>query len=126
MSDRDHGFDVDEYQRLAKSTAIYPRVQIVIDGGEPIDAPWLYPLLGMVGETGEIAEKFKKVIRDKRGVIADDDRAGILKELGDPHWYQADLAGAMGWRLSEVLRVNLQKLFQRKSRGTLSGSGDDR
>ncbi len=43
-----------EYQQAALETAIYP------DKGNNI----VYPVLGLTGESGEVAEKIKKVIRD--------------------------------------------------------------
>lgn len=117
---------LNEYQVTSKATAVYPRVRIIIDDGEPIEAPWVYPLLGLVGEAGEIAEKFKKIIRDNRGSVSEEHKQSILKELGDPLWYLARLGEATGWTMDQIGRLNLDKLFSRKQRGTLQGSGDDR
>ena len=50
-----------EYQKTARKTAIYP------NRGNNI----AYPTLGLAGESGEVAEKVKKVIRDKGGVVDD-------------------------------------------------------
>jgi hypothetical protein len=36
------------------------------------------------------------------------------------------LAKEVGVPLNEIMRDNLAKLYSRKERGTLSGSGDDR
>ncbi|MBQ2659672.1 hypothetical protein IJF85_01715, partial [Candidatus Saccharibacteria bacterium] len=44
-------------------------------------------VLGLTGEAGETADKFKKIIRDKSGQISDEDRYEISKELGDVLWY---------------------------------------
>ena len=38
-------------------------------------------ILGLSGETGEVSEKFKKIIRDKKGRLDEDDVAGIVKNL---------------------------------------------
>lgn len=85
-----------------------------------------YPALGLVGESGEVAEKIKKIIRDQDGVLTDENRIEIAKELGDVLWYIAILADEMGVTLDKVAEGNLEKLNSRKKRGVLSGSGDNR
>jgi NTP pyrophosphatase (non-canonical NTP hydrolase) len=82
--------------------------------------------LGLSGETGEVAEKFKKIYRDKGGVINSDDRLEIQKELGDVLWYLAVLSDTLGLTLEEVAALNLEKLKARQQRGQLHGSGDNR
>jgi NTP pyrophosphatase (non-canonical NTP hydrolase) len=116
----------DQYQEQSKATAVYPTIQIIIDGGEPLDAPWLYPLLGLMGECGELSEKFKKVIRDEKGQISEQKRDEIQMERGDPLWYLARLAEADNRPLSADAQKNLDKLADRKKRGVLGGSGDNR
>lgn len=81
----------------------------------------LYNTLGMVGEAGEFAEKVKKHARD--GVWNREDAA---KELGDVLWYLARIADDMGYTLEEIARLNQQKLADRKARGVMRGSGDNR
>ncbi len=49
-----------------------------------------------------------------------------IEELGDVLWYVAVLAAEFKIPLSEVARVNADKLIDRASRGTLVGSGDNR
>ena len=55
-------YTFEDYAKDIAPTTKYPKLKIIIDDGDPIDAPWLYPLLGVLGETGEIAEKFKKFV----------------------------------------------------------------
>lgn len=86
----------------------------------------LAQVLGIVGEGGEVAEKFKKIIRDKDGVISEEDRLEIIKELGDILWYVNAVAKLVGSNLDEVASKNLEKVLSRKSRGTTHGSGDNR
>ena len=50
----------------------------------------------------------------------------MAKELGDVLWYVAQIATELGTDLETVARVNIMKLGDRKERGVLGGSGDDR
>lgn len=112
--------DVDEYQSLTNRTAIYPGAR----SGELQGVT--YVTLGLVGESGEIAEKVKKIIRDSGGEISDEKAESIAMELGDVLWYAARLATELGFNLSEVMTWNVQKLLDRKARSVLGGSGDAR
>lgn len=113
----------DMYDSLAEVTAKKLKVQIVINDGEPIDAPWLYPLLGLCGETGEVAEKFKKAIRDNGAQV---DFDAVELELGDVLWYVAKLGRVFKSTLGQVAWRNIEKLQSRAARGVLGGSGDNR
>jgi NTP pyrophosphatase (non-canonical NTP hydrolase) len=108
--------DFDKYQEECGKTAVYPKV------GEK----FVYPLLGLQGETGEVSEKIKKVFRDEGGKITPEKREEIKKELGDVLWYLAQLSKELGIKFSEVASSNLEKLASRKVRGKLHGSGDNR
>jgi NTP pyrophosphatase (non-canonical NTP hydrolase) len=108
--------DINEYQNQARRTAIYPNV----------GSNMTYPTLGLSGEAGEVAEKVKKVIRDKDGVFDNDARAAISKELGDVLWYVAQIASELNVDLSNVAQQNLEKLADRAQRGKIKGNGDDR
>jgi len=52
--------------------------------------------------------------------------AEIEKELGDVLWYLAQLATELGLNLEEVAKKNLEKIYSRKKRGKIKGSGDKR
>ena len=86
----------------------------------------LYCSLGLAGEAGEVAEKAKKLIRDSRGVITEEIRQIIGKELGDVLWYVAQASRQIGYTLSDIATMNMTKLNDRKARGALGGSGDSR
>jgi NTP pyrophosphatase (non-canonical NTP hydrolase) len=105
-----------EYQTRALETAIYPNQ----------GANFVYPALGLVGEAGEVADKLKKVIRDNDGVLTDEVRDAVAKELSDVAWYLAVLAHELDYSLDEIFDLNLFKLASRKERGVLTGSGDNR
>lgn len=46
-----------------------------------VDARLMAQILGLSGESGEVMEKFKKILRDKNGEISENDRDAIIKEL---------------------------------------------
>ena len=106
----------EEYQKKSRVTAKYPKA----------DANYIYPTLGLSGEAGEVAEKIKKILRDKEGRVDEADREEIKKELGDVLWYLTQLATELKIPLEEVASCNLTKLYDRMKRGKLSGSGDNR
>lgn len=106
---------VNDYQKAAMSTAIYPK-----------DSEVAYLALAMCGEAGELADKVKKVIRDHNGVYADDLRRAIAEELGDVMWYAANLADAIGYDLEGVCKMNIEKIESRRQRGKIHGEGDHR
>ena len=107
--------DLDMYQKVALTTAIYPREQAII-----------YPTLGLTGEAGEVANKVKKIIRD--GSNSKDEKlvSEIKAEIGDCLWYIAVLANDFNIKLSDIASTNLIKLENRKEKGTIRGSGDQR
>ena len=83
-------------------------------------------MLGLVGEAGETADKVKKVLRDKDGVVSEEDKKEIAKELGDVIWYVASIARYLDVPFSEVAKMNIEKLSSRKERNKLHGAGDNR
>lgn len=107
--------DFNEYQQLAVSTAIYPA-----------DNGLVYTTLGLTGEAGEVAEKVKKILRDKDGHVDHKANYELASELGDVLWYAANLASELGFNFETVAQMNVDKLQSRKDRGMLQGSGDNR
>lgn len=105
-----------DYQQQAKTTNVMK---------DPVLAP-LYFTLGLTGEAGEIAEKVKKVIRNHGGDFSKLDRDDITKELGDVLWYLAMLANTFDIQLTDVAQKNLAKLSDRKARGVIKSTGDNR
>lgn len=79
-------------------------------------------VLGLSGEVGEVAEKYKKELRDKKLFEKED----LRKELGDVMWYLAVLAAENDISMDSIAVANIKKLASRKQRGKLSGSGDNR
>ena len=83
-------------------------------------------MLGLAGETGETSEKLKKAIRDDGGIVTEERRAAIKKELGDVLWYIAALSTELNLDLQEIAEENLAKLAKRKVEAKLHGDGDNR
>ena len=98
--------NLNEYQHSARKTAVYPHEQGII-----------YTALGLNGETGEIAEKVKKVIRDRDGVFDNEAKKEMAIELGDILWYVANMAHELGYALDEIADIYLEKLESRAERG---------
>ena len=107
----------DEYQKKALTTVLTT---------EDSFKDLLHWVLGINGESGEIAEKVKKIIRDKNGEVSEDDKKELAKEIGDVLWYLAVFAEELGMSLEDIAKANLDKLQSRKKRGVLGGSGDNR
>ncbi len=108
---------LDEYQKKAKLTAHLESV--------PVD-PLVFLALGLTGESGEVAEKIKKILRNDGGKMSKKAREGIKLELGDVLWYVSQLADILGYKLDDIAVTNLKKLTSRDKRGVLSGEGDNR
>ena len=108
---------MEEYQKGALSTAIYP--------GKGTLMGLIYTALGL-GEAGELQGKVKKILRDANDILTDEVHTAIVSELGDILWYLAAMSDELGVPLSDVARYNLMKLADRKARGKLQGDGDIR
>jgi NTP pyrophosphatase (non-canonical NTP hydrolase) len=106
---------INEYQEEAIKTAIYGEGQRII-----------YPTLGLAGEAGEVAEKVKKILRDKNGIFSDEQKLEIAKEISDVLWYCSALARDIGYTLEKIAEINLEKLKSRQERNKIQGSGDNR
>jgi NTP pyrophosphatase (non-canonical NTP hydrolase) len=106
----------EEYQRESRKTALYP------DLGKNI----VYPTLGLTSEAGEVAGKVKKIFRDHGGVMSEEQKQAITKEMGDTLWYLAQLATECSVSLDDIAVQNLENVFARQQRGTIHGNGDNR
>lgn len=106
-----------EYQKEALVTAL---------SGKDEFQDLMHWVLGISGEAGEIAEKVKKIVRDKGGVVSDEDKEELVKEMGDVLWYLAVMTHHLGYDFEEVGARNIAKLRSRQSRDKIQGSGDNR
>lgn len=94
---------INEYQQLAQRTASTNTSGGKIENG----------ILGLCGETGEIADIYKKFLYQKHEL----DFERMAEELGDVCWYVAELAAGMGLKLEDVMARNIAKLLARYPNG---------
>lgn len=112
--------NIQDYSDQAIATDLYER-------STEIDShAMLEKVFGLVGEAGEVAEKFKKLLRDQDGKATDEDKKEIAKELGDVLWYINSVGLYLGFSLEEIAKMNIDKVLSRKNRGMTKGSGDNR
>ena len=90
---------INEYQQLAQRTASTKGHNSKIENG----------ILGLCGETGEIADAYKKHLYQGHEF----DRGHMAEELGEVCWYVAELATGLGVTLDEVMGRNIEKLRKR-------------
>jgi NTP pyrophosphatase (non-canonical NTP hydrolase) len=122
--------EIEKYQVTSSRTAIYldainkefPNLQGKLKGLLALS----YLSLGLAGESGELSNKIKKLIRDSVGEISDELRKDLSKEIGDCFWYIANICTELQLDLNEIAEENIKKLSSRKERGVLTGSGDNR
>ncbi len=108
--------EFNEYQKKAWETAIYP------NKGKNL----IYLMLSLGGESGEVLEKMKKIIRDDNYEIISEKKEELKKEIGDVFWYFASISTELGLELEDVIKTNLIKLVSRNKREMFHGSVDNR
>lgn len=130
-------YTLNAYQNDAGTTAIYP------GSGTGDHRAINYTILGLIGESGELANKWKKFYRDNNSdnpttsttdnttSTTDNNNLTALKnqltaELGDVLWYVSRLAAEVDISLGDLALQNIVKLQDRMSRNTIKGSGDHR
>lgn len=120
---------MEDYQEEAHKFAFYSSPVINETHGSinhELKCDYVYPVMGLSEEAGEVAGKFAKIIRDKKGMITEEDEEAIVKELGDTCWMLAEICTVIGVKLEDVMSKNIEKLTDRKKRNVLTGSGDNR
>ena len=91
--------EINEYQKLALRTVSTEKSEDLILNG----------ILGLCGETGEVADIIKKNLF--QGHEFDVDK--VVNELGDICWYIAVLAKGLDVDLETVMKRNINKLMKR-------------
>ena len=106
-----------DYQEWVKGISVYPIVDKM---------SWVYPALGLSNEAGEVLGILKKVLRDSNSQITPEIHDKLKSEISDCCWYLAALCNELHLDLKQVIEYNRAKLEDRKARGVLKGSGDNR
>jgi NTP pyrophosphatase (non-canonical NTP hydrolase) len=101
--------EIKEFQELVKRTA-----NTKVSG----DMQLFDYTLGLVGEAGEVADSIKKAIFHQV-----DNEKKTKEEMGDLLWYLASLCNLYGWKLSDILDGNIEKLKKRYPNGFELGGG---
>jgi NTP pyrophosphatase (non-canonical NTP hydrolase) len=96
--------NINEYQNLAMRTS---------NAALSPDYRLLNGVLGLVGESGEIADLVKKHLMQGHDL----DLEHIAKELGDVCWYIAETATAIGYDMETIMQMNIDKLRARYPNG---------
>ena len=78
--------------------------------------------LGLTGEAGEFADHVKKSVFQGRKL----DRELLVKELGDQLWYIARSAELLGYDLTAVAEMNIEKLNKRYPKGFTVKDSEER
>lgn len=123
----------DEYQEYVNSVASgYELSELQKVGVKAMSQELAYNIIGMSGEAGEVLEKMKKSWRDIGidniyiQLSQPEARHGVALELGDVLYYVARTANLLGYQLSEIAEMHVEKLNGRIERGTVKGEGDYR
>lgn len=119
-----------EYQEFTASLAVYnENLCAYVDTGEgwlhEESLHYLYPVLALAEEAGEVAGKVAKYVR-KSDTDYNTLREVVKLELGDVLYQLSEAARQFGYTLDEIAEGNVAKLMDRKDRGVLVGEGDNR
>lgn len=95
--------EANKYQKAALRTA---------SSVEPDDLI-LNGVLGLAGESGEVADHIKKHLFQGHAL----NKEYLASELGDICWYIAIAAKGIGYTLEEIMEMNIDKLKKRYPNG---------
>ncbi|MCK4967989.1 MAG: nucleoside triphosphate pyrophosphohydrolase family protein [Candidatus Aenigmarchaeota archaeon] len=104
----------EDYQKKSRETVFYPNP----------DNNFVYPIIGLTGEAGEVANVIKGFLKEGQGAINEKNKERVAKELGDLLWYIAQLATEFGLSLDKIAESNIEKIMLRKKNGEFSKFGD--
>jgi NTP pyrophosphatase (non-canonical NTP hydrolase) len=68
---------------------------------------------GLAGETGEVCDVIKKIVRGDRNKSFEERRQELLLELGDVLHYLTFLGQYYGYSLDDIAKGNIEKLVKR-------------
>lgn len=102
-----------KYTDFTRKTSIYPK-----------DKALDYLILGLVNESGEVAGKYKKLIRGDYDQEIFTNK--VIAELGDCFWYLIRLCDELEITPEEIIEMNIYKLQKRLDQNKIKGDGDFR
>lgn len=94
--------------------------------GYPVGSSRGITILQINASASDIAGVVKKAIRDNEGFLTEEGAEKIKRRLGTLLVYLSAVAVFFGSTPEAVTAKNLNKLADRKARGVLQGSGDNR
>jgi hypothetical protein len=103
------GTTLNQFQKDAYGTAVYP--------GKGGKAGIEYVLFGALGELGELANKYKKILRREDNPYKH--RELLMDEGADAIWYILAFFKELGYTFEEAAQYNLAKLAARMQAGEL-------
>lgn len=108
------GLSFSQYQARSLTSAFYPHHG---ENGHPLAVA--YVMMGLCGETGEVAEQIKKAWREDHEPkkLTGARRDKVIDELGDVMWYLSQMCSELNVSLEAVAEVNLEKLNARAAEG---------
>ena len=83
-------------------------------------------LLSLSVLSGRICEILKKALRDNNGHLAPGKKDEIIEALAKILHNLLGTCGMLNMEAEDIMNGNIEKLFSRKERGLLGGSGDNR
>jgi hypothetical protein len=101
--------ELNDYQKKAYGTAVYP--------GQGTTKGLEYTLFGALGEVGEIANRYKKILRSEQNPYAH--REELMDEAMDGVWYLMAFLKELGYTFEDGATFNIAKLATRKAAGEL-------
>jgi hypothetical protein len=103
------GTTLNQFQKDAYGTAVYP--------GQGTKAGVEYVLFGALGEVGELANKYKKILRNEQNLYKH--RELLMDEAMDGVWYLLAFLKELGYTFQDGAEFNLNKLAVRMAAGEL-------
>lgn len=92
-----------EYQKLAARTMNHDLIKMQQE---------YHALHGIVGEVGELHSIYQKAYQGH-----DFDEEHVKKEFGDLLWFIAEYCTVKGWKLEDIMKMNISKLKERFPEG---------
>lgn len=103
-----------DYQKLVKvMESANDHEQCRIRARDDHDRNLVEFAMGLSSETGEFEDEIRKHIFQGHGL----DYAHLAEELGDIAWFLAMAAHELGYSLSDIFRMNIEKLIKRYPEG---------